>query len=151
MTSVATKGGQLSTSITKTCPCNIEIFSAVKMENLIGKILIFSKFMLKTLIVGTPYNRLGEGVLMSTRNLCFGSKIKIGTPLYTPVLIYRTGVSGVYISRTCFPDVLGLLSSRTRIHRFHTCCLPTCIFCYPGEPNVSGLVRGNSVGQSDEV
>ena len=30
---------------------------------------------------------------MSTHNLCFGAKIrKIGIPLYTPVLLYKSGV-----------------------------------------------------------
>ena len=39
---------------------------------------------------------------MSTHNLCFEAKIrKIGIPLHTPVLLYK---SGVYITRTCFPD-----------------------------------------------
>ena len=38
--------------LTKTCPYNIErFFSAVKVENFIGKKLIFLIFLLKTLIV----------------------------------------------------------------------------------------------------
>ena len=42
---------------------------------------------------------------MSTHNLCFGAKIrKIGLPLHTPVLLYKNGVQGVYITRICFPD-----------------------------------------------
>ena len=49
---------------------------------------------------------LAEAVLMSTHNLCFGAKIrKIGIPLHTPVLLYKSGV----ILRTCFPDVTFLL------------------------------------------
>ena len=45
-----------------------------------------------------------EVVLTSTHNLCFGAKkIKIGIPLHTPVLLYK---SGVFISQTCFPDVI---------------------------------------------
>ena len=39
--------------ITKTCPCHMSFFSAVKIENFIGKILIFFLFLLKTEIVGT--------------------------------------------------------------------------------------------------
>ena len=32
---------------------------------------------------------------MSTHNLCFGAKIrKIGIPMYTPVLLYKSGVQG---------------------------------------------------------
>ena len=34
-----------------------------------------------------------EAVLTSTHNLCFGAKIrKIGIPLQTPVLLYKSGV-----------------------------------------------------------
>ena len=37
----------------------------------------------------------GEAVLTSTHNLCFGAKIrKIGIPLQTPVLLYKSGVQG---------------------------------------------------------
>ena len=37
-----------------------------------------------------------EEVLTSTHNLCFGAKIrkKIGIPLHTPVLLYKSGVQG---------------------------------------------------------
>ena len=36
-----------------------------------------------------------EAVLTSTHNLCFGAKIrKIGIPLHTPVLLYKSGVQG---------------------------------------------------------
>ena len=73
----------------------IESFSAVKSENFIGKISIFLIFMLKTFLAGK--------VLTGTHNLCFGSKIDI--PLYTPVLLYKFGVQGVYISQIYFPDV----------------------------------------------
>ena len=46
-----------------------------------------------------------EAVLTSTHNLCFGAKIrKIGIPLHTPVLLHKSGVQGVYIAWTCFPD-----------------------------------------------
>ena len=33
---------------------------------------------------------------------------KIGIPLHTPVLLYKYGIQGVFISRTCFPDDLHL-------------------------------------------
>ena len=40
-------------------------------------------------------NRLDEAVLTSTHNLCFVAKIrKIGIPLQTPVLLYKSGVEG---------------------------------------------------------
>ena len=36
-----------------------------------------------------------EAVLTSTHNLCFGAKIrKIGIPVHTPVLLYKSGVQG---------------------------------------------------------
>ena len=44
--------------------------------------------------MGTRKNRLAA-VLTSTHNLCFGAKIrKIGIPLRTPVLLYKSGVQG---------------------------------------------------------
>ena len=56
--------------------------------------------------MGTCKNRLAEAVLSSTHNLCFGAKIrKIGIPLHNPVLLYKMGYKGVYITRTCFRDV----------------------------------------------
>ena len=49
-------------------------------------------------------------ILTSTHNLCFGAKIrKIGIPLHTP----EVGFKGVFIARTCFPDVDRPLPSRT--------------------------------------
>ena len=45
---------------------------------------------------------------MSTHNVCFGLKIrKLGIPLQTPVFLYKSGVCGVYISRTDFPNVIA--------------------------------------------
>ena len=40
----------------------------------------------------------------------FWSKIgKIGVPLYTPVFLYKSGLKGVYVARTCFPgDILRI-------------------------------------------
>ena len=53
-----------------------------------------------------------EAVLTSTHNLCFGAKIrKIGIPLQTPVLLYKMGFKGVYITRTCFRDARTGVSS----------------------------------------
>ena len=51
-------------------------------------------FFIKTEIVGIRKNCRGEGVLMSTHNVCFGSKIRQNLPLYTPVLLYKSGVQG---------------------------------------------------------
>ena len=45
---------------------------------------------------GSSNEDRGEAVLTSTHNLCFGAKIrKIGTPLHTAVLLYKSGVQGV--------------------------------------------------------
>ena len=56
------------------------------------------------------FNPLGEAVLTSTHNLCFGAKIrKIGIPPAYPSFFYiKVGFKGVFIARTCFPDVLGV-------------------------------------------
>ena len=52
--------------------------------------------------------RLAMAIPKSTHNVCFGSKIiKIGIPLQTPVLLYKSGVSGGKHSRTCFHDGPG--------------------------------------------
>ena len=31
---------------------------------------------------------------------------KIGIPLHTPVLLFKVGFKGVYITRTCFRDAI---------------------------------------------
>ena len=49
--------------------------------------LCFDTFLLKTQIVGTCYNHLGETVLTSTHNLCFG-KIEIFIGKNFDVLIF---------------------------------------------------------------
>ena len=54
----------------------LTFFPQAKIENFVGKILIFLIVLLKTLIVGTHKNRIAEAVLMSTHNLCSGSKIR---------------------------------------------------------------------------
>ena len=57
-------------------------FSAVKIEKFIEKKMIFF---------------FAEAVLTCTHNLCFGAKIrKIGIPLQTPVLLYKSGVQWGY-------------------------------------------------------
>ena len=82
-------------SITKTCPCNIQTFSAVKIENFTRKKNdIFNTFAQK-IHCGYTLEPFAEAVLTSTHNVCFGSKIrKLGIPLQTPVLLYKSGVQG---------------------------------------------------------
>ena len=59
--------------------------------------LIFFLFLLQNIDCGYSLEppRLAEALLTSTHNLCFGAKIrKIGIPLHTPVLLYKSGVQG---------------------------------------------------------
>ena len=85
-----------------------EIFLALKIENF--QLKKFDIFLIFAQNIDCGYSLeppLAEAVLTSTHNLCFGAKIrKIGIPLNTPVLLYKSGVgfNGVYITRTCFHD-----------------------------------------------
>ena len=48
----------------------------------------------------------------------FGAKIrKIVIPLHTPVLLYKSGVQGVYITRTCFRDAHMIMMIKI-FHRY---------------------------------
>ena len=71
---------------TKTCPCNIhctENCLVVKMKLLTRQNDNFY----------SKHRLWGEAVLTSIHNLCFGAEIrKIGIPLHTPVLLYKSGV-----------------------------------------------------------
>ena len=74
-----------------------EIFSPVKIENFQWK--TFDIFLIFAQNIDCGYTleppRLAEAVLTSTHNQCFGAKIrKIGIPLHTPVLLYKSGVQG---------------------------------------------------------
>ena len=68
----------LQVNITKTHPCNILLFfTAVKKKVIFRwKFMMVFLFLLKTLIVGTRWNRLNKAVLTSTHNLCFRAKIR---------------------------------------------------------------------------
>ena len=55
----------------------------------------FFFFFAQNIDCGYTLDRLDGAVLTSTHNLCFGAKIrKIGIPLQTPVLLYKSGVQG---------------------------------------------------------
>ena len=74
-----------------------KIFIAIKNENFQQK--NFDIFLILAQNIDCGYTleppRRGEAVLTSTHNLCFGAKIrKIGIPLLTPVLLYKSGVYG---------------------------------------------------------
>ena len=64
----------------KTCPCNIQrFFSALKIENFIGKFWLIFICLLKNIDFGYTLEPPRRG---GTHNLCFGTKIrKIGIPL----------------------------------------------------------------------
>ena len=63
-------------------------FLEAQKENFIGKFLTYLIFLLKTYIVCTA-----EAVLTSTHNVFVRLKIrKLGIPLHTPVLLYKSGV-----------------------------------------------------------
>ena len=56
--------------------------------------------------MGAGKGRLDEAVLTGTHGLCLGAGMReIAVPLRTPVLLYKSGVHGVYIARTCYRDV----------------------------------------------
>ena len=49
---------------------------------------------------------MGNTLETPRHNLGFGGKIrKIGIPMHTPVLLYKSGVLGVYVSWKCYPGV----------------------------------------------
>ena len=78
---------------------------------------MFLIFLLKTLIVGTCQIHLGEAVLLSTHNPCFGPIIRnIGIPQHTPFYYIKVGFKGVFNARTSFPDVLSNKKQMPQTH-----------------------------------
>ena len=79
-------------NITKTCPCNIlKFFSVVKIEKFHWK--IFDIFNILAQNIHCGYTLEPPQPLTSTHNVYFGSKIrKLGVPVQTPVLLYKSGV-----------------------------------------------------------
>ena len=81
-----------------------EILKVVKNENFHSK--IFDIFLIFAQNIDCGYTL--EAVLTSTHNLYFGAKIRKNryTPACPSFAIYlKVGLKGVYITRTCFPDV----------------------------------------------
>ena len=80
--------------ITKTCPCNIEIFKVAKFfENFLYFFFFFFFFFFFQYFLIFAQNI--DCGYTSTHNLCFEAKIrKICLPLHTPVLLYKSGVQG---------------------------------------------------------
>ena len=77
--------------ITKICPYNIHsfLFSAVKNENFIRNILIFFLFLPKIIDRGYMLEPPRQGGSNEYPKSMFW---KIGIPLHTPVLLYKSGV-----------------------------------------------------------
>ena len=74
------------------------------------KTLIFFLFLLKTLIVGTRWNRISEAVLTSTHNLCFCAEIRKNNvhPCKPQFYYIKVGFKGVKTMKACFGDVIHL-------------------------------------------
>ena len=89
-------------------------FSENRNKNKVEKMIVFL-ILLKTLIVGTRKNRVGEAVLTSTHNVCFGSrKRKIEYPC-KPQLNY---IKMRFIGGKLFMDLdyKGILNSSKLEH-----------------------------------
>ena len=80
--------------------------------------------MLQTLIVSTCEKRLGEAVLTSSHNLCFGALVYACKP---QIYYINVGYTGMYISWTCFQEIVSIIIS-TKLLGTH----PFCFFRYPG-------------------
>ena len=96
-------------SLMHTCPS----FSEFENMNIFSRnILIFLFIFAQNIDCGYTL----ETVLKSTHNLCFRAKIrKIVIPLHTPVLLYKSGVHGVNITRTCYKKSLALIKCVRKI------------------------------------
>ena len=63
----------------------------------------FDIFLIFAQTIDCGYN---EAVLTSTHNLCFRAKIRKNVYPCKPQFYYiRVGCKGVFVTRTCFPDV----------------------------------------------
>ena len=68
-----------------------EVFKVLKNDTF--QLKNFDIFLIFAQNIDCGYMGLAEAVLTSTHNLCFGAKIrKIGIPLQTPFLLYKSGV-----------------------------------------------------------
>ena len=87
---------ELNTIIFKHVYWYMQLISGERLQDHWSSGLYFSYFCSKHGLwvhIRTASNRLIEAVLTSTHNLCFGAKIrKIGIPLQTAVLLYKSGV-----------------------------------------------------------
>ena len=68
-------------------------------------VILDQLYITEVVLMSTHNLCFGAAVPLSTHNLCFGAKIrKIGIPLHTPVLLYKSAVHGEYTTQTCFRD-----------------------------------------------
>ena len=81
--------------ITKTCPCNKQIFSALKIENF--QLKNFDIFLIFAQNIDCGYTleppRRG-GSYKYPQSMFWSKNKKIGIPLHTPVFLYKSGVQG---------------------------------------------------------
>ena len=80
-----------------------EIFKVLKNENFQKK--IFDIFLVLAQNIDCGYMLEPPHLNEDPQSMFWSKKIrKISIPLHTPVLLYKRGLKGVYISQTCFPD-----------------------------------------------
>ena len=80
----------------KTCPCNIQrFFSSVKIENFTRKKFDIFNILAQNIDCGYTLEPPRRGGSNEYPQSMFWSKNKkIGIPLHTPVLLYKSGVQG---------------------------------------------------------
>ena len=94
-------------SITKTCPCNKQIFLALKIENIQLKMFDIFLIFAQNIDCGYTLEPPRQAVLTRTHILCFGAKIrKIGIPCISQFCCIKVFFKGVFMARTCFHDAL---------------------------------------------
>ena len=82
-------------NITKTCPCNIEIFWALEIENFQLKNFDIFLIFAQNIVCGCMLDPSSRGGSNEYPQSMFWSKNKkIGIPLHTPVLLYKNGFKG---------------------------------------------------------
>ena len=85
--------------IMKTRPCNIFFFSSIKIEVFMRKSLIFLNIFAQNIECRYMMEPPCQGSSNDYQRSTFCSKIrKIGIPLHTPFLLYKSGVFLLYKS-----------------------------------------------------
>ena len=99
----------------------IEIFSAVKIENFIGKFLIFFLKFAKNIDCGYTLEPPRRGGSNEYPQSMFWSKNNKNryTPCIPQFCYINVGNEWVYLTRTCFPDVVVLPVNLLFFRLFH--------------------------------